>query len=50
MNIFLLLLILAIIIVVSYLIKNKIVFRFDTLFRKGFARKKDMFGVYVFCR
>lgn len=49
MNIWFLLLILIIIIIVSYFIKNKIVFRFDTLFRKGFARKKDMYGVYVFC-
>lgn len=48
MNIFVLLLIIIFIILISYLIKNKIVFRFDTLFRKGFTIDKDTYGVYCF--
>lgn len=31
-----------------YCYKNKVVFRFDTLFRKGFKVNKDTFGVYCF--
>lgn len=32
----------------SYLWQNKLVIRFDTLFRKGFKLKKDVYGVYCF--
>lgn len=31
---------------IAWLWRNKIVFRFDTLFRKGFKRIQDMYGVY----
>lgn len=32
--------------IIAYFWTNKIVFRFDTLFRKGFKRIKDTYGVY----
>ena len=48
MSFWIFILILFLIIVVSYLYKNKISFRFDTLFRKGFKINKDTFGVYCF--
>lgn len=37
------------IILVIFIIKNKIVIRFDTFFRKGFEKKNDKYGVYCFC-
>lgn len=40
------LLIIFIIFIIAYLWHNKIVFRFDTIFRKGFKRIKDSYGVY----
>lgn len=49
MNFILLIIIFVIIIIASYLIKNKIVFRFDTLFRKGFKRSSDKYGIFCFC-
>lgn len=48
MIIFILLLIL--IIVITYVIKNKLIIRFDTFFRKGFSKHDDKYGVYCFCR
>lgn len=45
-----LLLILGIIILLTYVIKNKIVFRLDTFFRKGFSKNDDDYGIYCFCR
>lgn len=33
-----------------YIIKNKIVIRVDTFFRKGFEKHDDKYGVYCFCR
>lgn len=35
--------ILILVFVGAYLINNKIIFRFDTIFRKGFKRIRDMF-------
>lgn len=45
-------LIFAIIIIVlgKYLYDNKLVLRFDTIFRKGFSVQKDVYGVYCFTR
>lgn len=40
---------LAIIIAIAYIVKNKIVFRVDTFFRKGFTKHDDKYGVYCFC-
>lgn len=37
------------IIFIIYIIKNKIIFRFDTLFRKGFKKLDDKYGVFCFC-
>ena len=41
--------ILIVVYVALFLIKNKLVIRFDTLFRKGFKKHKDNYGVYCFC-
>lgn len=38
-----------ILIICVYLIKNKLVIRIDTFFRKGFKKTKDKYGVYCFC-
>ena len=43
MNIWILLIIVGFIVLITYLVKNKIVFRFDTLFRKGFKIQKDTY-------
>lgn len=39
---------LVLIIICSYFVKNKIIFRFDTIFRKGFKKVSDSYGVYCF--
>lgn len=39
-----------VIIALTYIIKNKLVIRVDTFFRKGFAKHDDKYGVYCFCR
>ena len=44
----LIILIFLLIIFITYIIKNKIVIRFDTLFRKGFKKNDDKYGVYCF--
>ena len=31
-----------------YIVKNKLVIRVDTFFRKGFAKHDDKYGVYCF--
>lgn len=33
-----------------YIIKNKMIIRVDTFFRKGFSKHDDKYGVYCFCR
>ena len=33
-----------------FIIKNKIVIRFDTFFRKGFSKHDDKYGIYCFAR
>lgn len=38
------------IVVISYLIKNKVVIRLDTFIHKGIHLQKDVYGVYCFCR
>jgi len=48
MNIVFGILILLLIIIIAYLVKNKVVFRFDTLFRKGFKLLHDRYGCYCF--
>ena len=35
---------------VAYCIKNKMVIRFDTLFRKGFKKYNDKYGVVCYVR
>ena len=35
---------------ISYCWSNKLVLRFDTIFRKGFRLQKDVYGVYCFTR
>lgn len=35
-----------IVFIIIYIFKNKVVFRIDTIFRKGFKRIKDTYGVY----
>lgn len=50
MSIWFLLFVVGLIVFFTYLYKNKIVFRFDTLFRKGFKIQKDTYGVYCFTR
>lgn len=45
-----LILIPIVIIALTYIIKNKLVIRVDTFFRKGFAKHDDKYGVYCFCR
>jgi len=42
-------LILFIVIVTIYFVKNRIVFRVDTFFRKGFKKNDDDYGIYTFC-
>ena len=46
----LLIIFIFIIIALVYIIKNKIVIRVDTFFRKGFEKHDDKYGVYCFCR
>lgn len=41
-------LLLIIAIMIIYMIKNKLIIRFDTFFRKGFEKKDDKFGIYCF--
>lgn len=41
-------LILIIIIIAIYMAKNKLVLRIDTLFRKGFEKHDDKYGIYCF--
>lgn len=48
MNFFILFIIFIFLIVILKMIQNKIVFRFETLFRKGFKKQKDTYGVYCF--
>lgn len=36
----------VLVVIVSYLIHNKILFRIDTIFRKGFKRIHDEYGIY----
>lgn len=48
MNFWLLFIVFFIILIVSYLIKNKLVIHFGTLFRKGFKKSKDTYGIYTF--
>jgi len=47
---FLLILFLIFIVALLYIIKNKLVIRIDTFFRKGFSKHDDKYGVYCFCR
>lgn len=35
--------------VIIYMLKNKIVLRVDTFFRKGFKKYDDNYGIYCFC-
>lgn len=49
MNFFILFLIFIFIIVILKMIQNKIVFRFETLFRKGFKKHTETYGIYCFC-
>lgn len=35
---------------ISFIWKNKIIVRLDTLFRKGFKKYNDKYGIYAFCR
>lgn len=44
----LLILVIFIVIAIIYIIKNKIVIRFDTFFRKGFEKHQDKYGIYTF--
>ena len=38
-----------VIIFLTYVIKNKMIIRFDTFFRKGFKKTNDKYGLYCFC-
>ena len=38
-----------IIIFIVFMARNKIVLRIDTLFRKGFTKQADKYGIYCFC-
>ena len=40
----------VILVIVLYCWKNRLVIRIDTIFRKGFKRIKDTYGVYSWCR
>lgn len=40
---------LGLVVLLLYIIKNKIVLRFDTFFRKGFKKHDDDYGIYCFC-
>lgn len=40
---------LVLIIIFIYIIKNKIILRIDTFFRKGFKKNDDDYGIYCFC-
>lgn len=46
----LLIIFIFIFVALAYIIKNKIVIRVDTFFRKGFEKHDDKYGVYCFCR
>ena len=48
MNFWTLIGIIVVIVVVSLCIKNHIVIKFGTFFRKGFKKQKDTYGVYCF--
>jgi len=37
------------IVLIIFLVKNKIVLRIDTFFRKGFKKYDDNYGIYCFC-
>lgn len=45
----LLIVFLAFVIITIYFVKNHIVFRIDTFFRKGFQKHDDDYGIYTFC-
>lgn len=36
------------ILIISYIIKNKLIIRFDTFLRKGFEKTSDKYGVYCY--
>lgn len=44
----LLILFIFIVVALIYIIKNKIVIRIDTFFRKGFSKHDDNYGIYCF--
>lgn len=46
----LVIILLIVFIVAITLIRNKVLIRFDTFFRKGFTKYDDKYGVYCFCR
>lgn len=46
---FLIIVIIAVV-VIAKIFENKLVIRFDTLFRKGFPIIKDKYGVYCYTR
>lgn len=44
----LLILFIFLVVALIYIIKNKIVIRVDTFFRKGFEKHDDKYGIYTF--
>lgn len=47
---FIFIILLLLVIILSYVITQHVVIRFDTFFRKGFSIQNDECGVWVFCR
>lgn len=45
-----LIVVVVLIALISYCWSNKLIIRFDTVFRKGFRLQKDVYGVYCFTR